>query len=87
MLAGEPLPLATIRQAGGKWVVAFALEQTIDPQAVRSNLFEMEWPRGSGQIKPFPEIAEARWFTLDAARKAMLTSQRPLIDALEQLLA
>ncbi|PCD02164.1 NUDIX hydrolase [Sphingomonas spermidinifaciens] len=85
-LAGEPVPLATIRQAGGKWVEAFALEQSIDVAAVRSNSFEMEWPRGSGRRQSFPEVAEARWFACDAARDAMLASQRPLIDALEMLL-
>lgn len=83
-ISGEPVPLATIRQAGGKWVEAFALEQSIAPAAIRSNIFEMEWPRGSGRRRFFPEIAEARWFRLDVARDEMLASQRPLIDALEQ---
>lgn len=85
-LTGEPTRLATIRQAGGKWVEAFALEQSIDAAAVSSNRFEMEWPRGSGRLQSFPEIAEARWFALGTARESMLPSQQPLIDALARLL-
>ena len=86
-LAGEPLPLVTICQAGGKRVEVFALEQSIEPAAVRSNRFEMEWPRGSGRLRSFPEIEEARWFALDIARREMLASQRPVVDALERQLA
>lgn len=84
VLAGEPVPLARIRQAGGKWVEAFALEQSIDPAAIRSNRFELEWPRGSGRLRSFPEVEEARWFASAAAREHMLASQRSLIDALEK---
>lgn len=85
-LAGTPRPLATIRQAGGKTVEAFALEQDLDPAAIRSNGFEIEWPPGSGRRQTYPEVDAACWFPLDAAREAMLESQRPLLDALDTLL-
>lgn len=85
-LTGTPRPLATIRQAGGKIVEAFALEQDLDPAAIRSNDFEIEWPPRSGRSQSFPEVDAARWFPLDAAREAMLESQRPLLDALDALL-
>jgi predicted NUDIX family NTP pyrophosphohydrolase len=81
-LAGEPVPLATIRQKGGKVVEAFALEQEVDADAVRSNSFELEWPPRSGKVQSFPEIDAARWFALDEAASAMLESQRTLLDAL-----
>src|SRR5687767_986257 len=32
--AGEPEPLCRVRQKGGKWVEAFALEGDLDPGAV-----------------------------------------------------
>lgn len=85
-LVGDPVPLASVRQAGGKIVDAFALEQQVDVSQVRSNLFEMEWPRGSGRIERFPEVSEARWFALDDASAMMLTSQIPLLDALRAML-
>jgi predicted NUDIX family NTP pyrophosphohydrolase len=78
-----PLPLATVRQAGGKRVEAFAIEGDLDPAAIRSNTFEVEWPPRSGRRQSFPEVAEAQWMSLAEARAFMLPSQLPLIDALE----
>jgi predicted NUDIX family NTP pyrophosphohydrolase len=82
-LDAVPLPLATVRQAGGKRVEAFAIEGDLDAAAIRSNTFEVEWPPRSGHRQSFPEVAEARWMGLAEARAFMLPSQLPLIDALE----
>ena len=82
-LAAIPFPLAKVRQAGGKMVEAFAVEGDLDPDSIRSNQFELEWPPRSGRIERFPEVAEARWMPLAHARELMLPSQLPLIDALE----
>ena len=82
-LTAVPFPLARVRQSGGKWVEAFAVEGDLDASAIRSNDFEMEWPPGSGRRQRFPEAAEARWLTLPEARRLMLPSQLPLLDALE----
>lgn len=82
-LSAVPFPLATVRQAGGKYVQAFAVEGDLDAASVRSNEFELEWPPRSGRVEHFPEVAEARWMTLAAARELMLPSQLPLLDALE----
>lgn len=76
------VPLASIRQAGGKRVEAFTGAQDVDVAAVRSNSFSLEWPPRSGQLREFPEVEEARWFSPAAARTAMLPSQLPLLDAL-----
>jgi predicted NUDIX family NTP pyrophosphohydrolase len=82
-LTTVPFPLAVVRQAGGKFVEAFAVEGDLDAAAVRSNDFEMEWPPRSGRMERFPEVTEARWMSLAEARRFMLPSQLPLIDALE----
>jgi predicted NUDIX family NTP pyrophosphohydrolase len=82
-LSSVPFPLARIRQSGGKYVEAFALEGDLDPASVTSNEFEMEWPLRSGRMERFPEVVEARWMTFDEARAMMLPSQLPLLDALE----
>ena len=82
-----PFPLATVRQAGGKIVEAFAVEGDCDAAAVRSNEFQVEWPPRSGSFQSYPEVAEARWMTVTEARTMMLTSQLPLLDALEKTLA
>jgi predicted NUDIX family NTP pyrophosphohydrolase len=85
-LDSMPLPLARIRQSGGKHVEAFALEGDLDASAVRSNEFEVEWPPRSGQLQRFPEVVEARWMSIEEARAMMLPSQLPLLDALEEKL-
>jgi predicted NUDIX family NTP pyrophosphohydrolase len=78
-----PFPLAVVRQAGGKFVEAFAVEGDLDPASVQSNDFELEWPPRSGRMERFPEVSEARWMSLADARSMMLPSQIPLLDALE----
>jgi predicted NUDIX family NTP pyrophosphohydrolase len=85
-LTSVPFPLARVRQAGGKWVEAFALEGDLDPSAIVSNAFEIEWPPRSGRFALFPEAELARWMTFEQAREMMLPSQLPLIDALEEKL-
>lgn len=83
----EPLlALGTIRQAGGKRVDAFALERDLDPAAIVSNRFEMEWPPRSGRRESFPEVEQGRWFTLAEARQIMLPSQVALIGFLAEQL-
>jgi len=86
-LTTVPFPLATVRQAGGKLVEAFALEGDLDPAAIRSNEFELEWPPRSGRRQSFPEVDRAAWFSPDEARRKINAGQRPFIDRLEELCA
>lgn len=85
-LDAVPFPLGTVRQSGGKIVQAFAIEGDLDASRIRSIDFELEWPPRSGRRELFPEVAEGRWMTLAEARKMMLPSQLPLLDALESKL-
>jgi predicted NUDIX family NTP pyrophosphohydrolase len=78
-----PVALATVRQAGGKLVEAFAAEGDLDPDGITSIEFELEWPPRSGRTQRFPEAEAARWMGLAEAREFMLPSQLPLLDALE----
>lgn len=83
-LTGPLNPLGDVRQAGGKLVTAFAIEHDLDASDVVSNDFQMEWPPRSGRLASFPEVSAARWMTLPQARTAMLASQLPLLDRLEE---
>jgi predicted NUDIX family NTP pyrophosphohydrolase len=83
--AGTPEALGRIRQAGGKWVEAFALAGDLDPARIVSNRFEIEWPPRSGTRQSFAEVDRAAWFPLDIGRVKMLPSQLPLLDRLVQL--
>ena len=46
----------------------------------------MEWPPKSGRMQAYPEAEEARWMPLGEARRMMLPSQLPILDALEKKL-
>ena len=85
-LSAVPFPLATVRQAGGKMVEAFAMEGDLDPGGISSVEFEVEWPPRSGRRARFPEVEHARWLTIADARELMLPSQLPLLDALAEKL-
>ncbi|WP_174274040.1 NUDIX domain-containing protein [Sphingomonas bacterium] len=85
-LEGPLLPLGMVRQAGGKEVVAFAIEQALDPATLVSTMFELEWPPNSGTMRSFPEVDRVRWMRPVEARAVMLPSQQPLLSALEALL-
>jgi predicted NUDIX family NTP pyrophosphohydrolase len=84
-LLGPLEPLGEIRQRGGKRVIAFAVEGDLDVQAIRSNIFEIEWPPKSGKMQNFPEIDRAEWFELPDAHARILEGQRPLLDRLAGL--
>jgi predicted NUDIX family NTP pyrophosphohydrolase len=70
------------RQSGGKVIVTYAVEGDLDLSGFRSNTFTMEWPRGSGQIREFPEIDRAEWMSLGRASEMLVTGQIPILDAL-----
>jgi predicted NUDIX family NTP pyrophosphohydrolase len=80
---GAPRPLCRIRQKGGKWVEAFALEGDLDAERIVSNNFRLEYPPRSGEFRDFPEVDAAAWYGLDEARAKILPSQAPILDALE----
>ncbi|MBV9566671.1 MAG: NUDIX domain-containing protein [Hyphomicrobiales bacterium] len=79
--------LGSLRQRGGKWVEAFALEGDFNVADVRSNSFTMEWPPRSGRTQSFPEIDRAEWFSLQCARDKILASQLPFLDRLEDIVS
>ena len=79
---GTALPLGEIRQKGGKLVIAWALEGSLDPASASSNTFPMEWPPRSGRTIQVPEIDRVAWFDLEAAREKLKVAQHPLLDRL-----
>ena len=85
-LTETPVPLCEVRQAGGKIVEAFAIEGDLDASKIRSVYFKIEWPPRSGGLQSFPEVSEGRWMNLGEARRLMLPSQLPMLDALEEKL-
>lgn len=79
--------LEPIRQPGGKEVKAFAIEAPeLDPAAIRSNTFRLEWPPRSGKEAEFPEIDRAAWFSLEVAAEKIQKGQEGLLHQLTRFL-
>lgn len=81
---GALVALGEVKQSG-KVVVAWALEADLDPAAVVPGTFELEWPRGSGRKREFPEVDRVEWYGLDTARDKLVKGQRPFLDRLVEL--
>ena len=73
----------TVRQKGGKVVVAWAANADFDATAIQSMTFPLEWPPRSGRVQEFPEVDRAAWFGLADARRRLVAAQAELIDRLE----
>lgn len=80
---GPRLELGSIVQRGGKTVHAWAVEGDLDVASAHSNLFEMEWPPGTGRIAFYPEIDRVAWLDPAASRRLIKDAQIPLIERLE----
>jgi predicted NUDIX family NTP pyrophosphohydrolase len=83
--AAELIDLGSVRQKGGKEVLCWAAKGDFDPATLRSNTFTLEWPRGSGVEREFPEVDRAEWFDLDRAREKINYAQGLFLDRLSEL--
>lgn len=79
VLKGTFSSLQPIVQKGGKQVSAWAIEGDVDPDTIRSNFFEMEWPPKSGKQQTFPEIDKASWFSFEEAIEKINPAQAAFI--------
>jgi predicted NUDIX family NTP pyrophosphohydrolase len=83
---GDFIPLGDFKQSGGKLVSAWMVETDCDADAVKSNLFSIEWPPRSGAIAEFPEIDRAAWFSLKEAMRKILSGQKAILEHAAQQL-
>jgi predicted NUDIX family NTP pyrophosphohydrolase len=83
---GHFIPLRPMKQKSGKIVHAWAVEGDLDPAAIKSNIFTMEWPPKSGKLAEFPEVDRAEFFDIEAAKKKINPAQAAMLVELENLL-
>ncbi len=89
---GSPAPrealleLGEVTQRNRKVVAAWALEGDLDPEAIQSNTFTLEWPPRSGREQAFPEVDRAAWFTLAEAGERINPAQAAFLDRLAERL-
>jgi predicted NUDIX family NTP pyrophosphohydrolase len=80
--AGPRIDLGRVKQPSGKVVTAFAVEGDLDITDARSNTFELQWPKGSGTVREFPEVDRVGWFPVAQARAKLFKGQREFLDRL-----
>jgi predicted NUDIX family NTP pyrophosphohydrolase len=79
---GPRIDFGPLKQPSGKVITAFAVLGDLDLEGTVSNTFELEWPKGSGKIREYPEIDRVGWFSVEEANAKLLKGQRPLLDSL-----
>lgn len=79
---GARLDLGELKQSGGKVVSAFAVGADLDVTDARGNTFELEWPKGSGRLREYPEVDRVGWFSVTEARVKLLKGQLGFLDRL-----
>jgi predicted NUDIX family NTP pyrophosphohydrolase len=84
--ASDFVPLGNVTQAGGKVVSVWAAGGDFDPRTAVSNTFEMEWPKGSGRMRTFPEVDRVAWYGVAEARARLVRGQLPFLDRLAEAL-
>ena len=84
---GPRVDLPPLKQPSGKIITAFAVRGDLDLDGTVSNTFTLEWPKGSGNVREFPEIDRVDWFSVTEARTKLLKGQRPLLDRLMDAVA
>jgi predicted NUDIX family NTP pyrophosphohydrolase len=82
----EFIALNPVKLKSGKIVYAWAAKGEFNPEELKSNLFEMEWPPKSGSIQSFPEVDRASWFTLDEAKDKINIGQIALLEEMEKII-
>jgi predicted NUDIX family NTP pyrophosphohydrolase len=80
--AGPRIDFGPLKQPSGKVVTAFGVQGDLDVTDARSNTFELEWPKGSGKMREFPEVDRVGWFPVAQARSKLLKGQRAFLDRL-----
>jgi len=83
---GKFIDLGELEQPGKKIVHVWALEKDLDVTNIVSNTFTIEWPRGSGIVREYPEVDKAGWFRVEEAKRKILRGQREFIDRLVKIL-
>lgn len=83
---GEALALGEVRQRSGKRITAWAIDSDFDASRIDSNTFSIEWPRGSGEQREFPEIDRVEWVDCATARRKLVRGQHELVETLRRRL-
>ncbi len=83
---GELIDLGSIDQRNKKTVSVWAVEGDLDATKIKSNTVAIEWPPKSGNMRDFPEIDRAAWFSLAEAGQKTVRGQDEIFKRLARYL-
>lgn len=83
---GPSIDLGEVRMRSGKVVHAWGVEGDLDPAAIESMPFELEWPPRSGRRVTVPEIDRVAWLRPGEARRLLNAAQAAFVDRLLEAL-
>lgn len=75
-------PLRPVKYKSGKIVYAWAVEGEIDADAIKSNVFPLEWPPKSGKYIEIPEVDRGEWFSIQIAKEKIIPALSALLSDL-----
>lgn len=82
------ISLGSVLNHRQKLICIWAFQGDCDiPYPVNSNLFQMEWPKGSGCIQSFPEMDKIEFFSVKDALAKVEPAQREFILRVEKFIA
>ncbi len=84
---GQRRDLGTVKQPSGKVLTVFAVAADLDVTGFRSNTFTLEWPKGSGRLREFPELDRVAWLPIAEAHTKLLKGQRVFLSRLVSAIA
>jgi len=69
-----------------KLVIMFYTNSNFELQECKSNYFELEFPKNSGNIQTFPEMDQYKWIDIEVSKKMIVKNQRYFLEKLEEKL-
>lgn len=78
--------LGTKKISRKKLVIMFYANSDFELSNCKSNTFELEFPKGSGNIQLFPEMDKYEWMSINEAREKIIKNQLYFLNKLEEKL-
>ncbi len=76
--------LYSCKVSNKKMVTMFMINKDLDPSHIKSNTFELEYPKGSGKIETFPEMDKATWMKISEAEEKVFNNQKVFLRKLKE---
>lgn len=76
--------LGTKKVSRKKLAIMFYTNADFDLGRCKSNTFELENPKGSGNVCEYPEMDKYEWMSIDEAREKIIKNQLYFLNKLEE---